>query len=216
MARQTLHNLFREYPKGVVGLAPFTDRATPYMTTTDHKVVRFLVNYGTEPGKVRGEGSALNVGLEAALKLIEDSPEVKTIIVLSDGGNDEPTQLWEALHGVKSKGVRIIACGLGGDELARIPNRDPKTGEIIGYHRLGNRYALTGLQEGPLRVLGDETGGDYIRIITGSELVQAVSRGSYETSIVGETGERSLVKIPLTAMLVALLVWVVDKRFFQR
>lgn len=216
MARRCLFNLYESY-RGSVGFVLFTNQASSYMVTTDHKVLRFLTTHATDLNKVKGEGSHPDRGLGAALGLVRNSPqEIKTVVFLSDGGNNDLIGLMETIPLLVENGIRVISVGLGGDEPVKIPNRDPETGEIIGYHRLGGAYALTRLDKKPLVTLAEATGGDYVRIVEGDELAQVVSEDNYATDIMVETGEESLVKYPLTAMLVILLVWVVDKRFFPR
>lgn len=217
MARRCLLSLYEVCPKGSMGFVLFTNQASSYMVTTDHEVLRFLTTHATSLGKVRGEGSTLSAGLGAALGLIKDTPEkVRTIVILSDGGNDDPAEVWELTRLLIEANIRVIGVGLGGDKPVKIPARDPETDEIVGFHRVKDIYALTKLDRRPLAALAEATGGDYVQIVKGDELARVVSEGDYATDVVLETGEESLVKIPLAAMLVTLLVWVVDKRFFQR
>lgn len=218
MARRCVSRLYEAYPKGAVGLVLFTNWATSYDVTTDLKGNQFMVRYGTDPRRVRGAGSDLKAGVEEALELIESSAyTVKTIILLSDGGDTNPAELWGIVSLLKEARVRVISVGLGGDKLVRIPNRDPETGEIIGYRRFGGDYALTKLNKVPLVALAEATGGEYLRPWKGGEqLVQTVRRGGYATDVLlGEEEETNFTRWPLAFFLLVLASWMIDKRFFQ-
>jgi len=216
MARRCLFNLYDACSKGSAGIVLFTNQTSSYMATTDHKVLRFIITHVTDLNEVRGEGSHPDRGLGVALRLIKNSPqEIRTIVFLSDGGNDDLIGLMETIPLLVENNVRVISAGLGGDAPVKIPNRDPETGEIIGFHRRLGAYALTKLNKKALTTLAEATNGDYVRIVEGDELAQVVSEGDYATDVITETGEESLVRYPLTAMLIFLLVWVVDKRFLQ-
>lgn len=218
MARRCLLRLYEAYPRGTVGVVLFTDKVVSFEATTDREVARFLIRYATDLDKVRGEGSDLALALEEALQVIEDaspSQEIKTIIVLTDGGESDSVALWGINRLLSNANTRVIAAGLGGDELVPIPNRDPKTSEIVSYHFSNDRQALTSLNERPLTAISGR--GEYVRIREEKDLVNRIRTGRYATdTIFSESDEEtSLVQFPLGALLVVLVAWLVDKRFLQ-
>lgn len=218
MARSALYSLLSTFPKGRVGLVLFTNVVTSYEPSTDHSGMRFVLQYAAVPHYARGAGSDIAAGLEEAQLLVEEfAPDIKTIVLLTDGGDAVPS----ALHGVTARlvgeQIRVITVGLGGDEPVPIPNRDPKTGEIVSYHQLSGQKALTQLNELPLLAIARATGGDYVRLEEVGDLAETIVHNSskYTTTRSRETEGVSLARWCLIPVLLVVALWCIDKRFFR-
>lgn len=216
LATNNLFSLLAAYPDGYFGVVPFAGAATGYGMTNEQQALRFLVNHFCLSKNVRSAGSDLAVGLEEALVMIKDSREaIGTVILLSDGGDF--STIGQGLSKIAEKynqaKIRILAGGLGGRRPVPIPVRDPKTGELVGYHADGGVPSETRLNEAPLKYLAEETGGVYQQIESGEELVEIVRSHGWDSRLIERESRESLVWLPLSALLLVLLIYLVDKRF---
>jgi len=226
MARRCLFRLHEAFPKSVVGLVLFTNTTVSFEPTSDYGVTRFLLEYASIPQYASGSGSDVAAGLTAAVELIKEAratsgQSIKTIVLLSDGGDTIPADFREVYPRLRGMGIRVISVGLGGDEPVPIPNRDTETGEIIGYHYVAGHMATTKISEIPLITIAEATGGTYVRIWAEEDrLAEAVRLGNYVTDIGGTALGGEVEKAPITRWVLALFllvfaVWCVDKRFSQ-
>lgn len=221
LVSQSFSNLLKAY-RGSFGVIYFTDSPQSYGPSKEREDLLSLVDTVCQPSFARGAGSDLAAGLQAALQMIkdsEDSPEpIKAIILLSDGG--DPLSLAKRLQlasALREAGVVVFAGGIGGDQEVKIPVRDPRTGEITGYYRYGGELGLTRLDEEDLRYLASATGGIYRKIEKGDELIELVRPLSQETQSAAEVTKVnvSVVWLPLSALLLIFLIFLIEKRFIR-
>jgi len=181
MARQCIFHLLEAYPEGMAGLVLFTDKPLSFGLTSDREVTRFLLQYAAVPSRTPRGGTDLAAGIEAALELVKKSPyskEIRTIVLLTDGGDATPASFRNVCSQLEGVGIRVVAVGLGGDTGVPIPVRDTETGNITAYYLVDGRQAETSLNEVPLLALAKATDGDYVRVWGKEErLVEAVRRG---------------------------------------
>ncbi len=119
------------------------------------------------------KGTSLGSAVRTALQAFESSAsESRALILITDGENHDGDVL-EAAALAAEKGVRIFPIGIGREEGAPIP----KTGG--GFRRDGQgEIILSRLDEPTLQRLALETGGRYVRSVTGDmDLEQIYQQG---------------------------------------
>lgn len=213
VATEAALQLLNTYPDGYFGLVLFTDEAQAFCVTGDHEALRFLLQYQATPYKARGAGSNITVGLEAAAELVVDaSTPVEIVIIISDGASGKEKDLAGAVRQLKQLGVKVVAGGVGGVLPARISVRG-ESGEFIGYHTRKGIFALTMRDESKLRFISEQTRGAYQLVKKGDDLIGVIRLHEWDSQQVMQEGEESLVRYPLLALLVTILVFLLDKRF---
>jgi Ca-activated chloride channel homolog len=169
--KEALMRLLHHLPSETrVGLVTFAGTSFQQADLTgDVAALRFILEHWVKVESVPVGGSALSHALETALGAFEGNDRRKWLLFLSDGGDWEDG-LVPVTQKAQQQGVTIIGLGLGGMVPARIPryNRD---GVFEGYERQGDETLTTALNERTLRYMAQTTGGQYLRIHSGKELV---------------------------------------------
>ncbi len=108
-------------------------------------------------------GTDLGGAIIKSLQAFKDKDNTSKVILIITDGEDHGEKLKMASQKAKKMGVKIFAIGIGGDIGAPIPKRGDsgfktdKQGEV----------ALTKLDENALQNVALETGGAYVRSVTG-------------------------------------------------
>ena len=120
----------------------------------------FLASMDTNMIPVKG--TSIGSAIDTAVKAFEaSSADGKALILITDG-EDHDGQAMSAARAAKDAGVRIFPIGIGREEGAPIPKagggfRRDRSGEII----------VSRLDEPTLQRIALETGGRYVRSVTG-------------------------------------------------
>lgn len=147
-----------------IGLVVFAGTAFVQLPLTlDYAAARlFLAAVDTD--LISNQGTALGTAIRTAVKAFNSEDKSSRVIVLITDGEDQTQTGLEAARWAQSQGVRIYTIGIGGDLGAPIPNRKAAggfkkdaRGEVI----------LTKLDEVTLQKIALETGGTYVRSVTG-------------------------------------------------
>ncbi len=146
-------------PKDNVGIVVFNNGATTasYLTPLKEKALDKLASIKAQNG-----ATAIGDGLALAVDMITSIPnKKKVIILLSDGVNNAGMiNPEEAIKYAKENNIQVYTVGMGSEG---------KT--IIGYDWFGNpQYAE--LDEGMLKKIASETGGEYYRAVDEDTLNQ--------------------------------------------
>lgn len=132
------------------------------------------------------KGTALGEAIRTSLGAFEGAAQPSRAIVLITDGEDHGGDALKAAQEAKVAGVRIFTIGIGRDEGAPIPAagggfRRDRSGEIV----------LSKLDESTLQKIALETGGSYVRSVTGDvDLEQIYSQGIKATLEDQELGSR--------------------------
>ena len=119
------------------------------------------------------KGTDLSEAIRVSVRAFEGSGSSSQAIILITDGEDHSGQALQAAQEAKVAGVRIFTIGIGRDEGAPIPGpgggfRRDRRGEIV----------LSRLDETTLQKIALETGGRYVRSVTGDvDLEQIYSQG---------------------------------------
>ncbi len=132
------------------------------------------------------KGTDLGEAIRASLRAFEGASHPSRAIILITDGEDHNGQALAAAAEAKTQGVRIFTIGIGRDEGAPIPAaaggfRRDRRGEIV----------LSRLDETTLQKIALETGGSYVRSVTGDvDLEQIYSQGIKATLEDRELGSK--------------------------
>jgi Ca-activated chloride channel family protein len=152
-------------PHDRIGLAVFAGESfTQCPLTSDHRVVKDFLT--TLECGILEDGTAIGMGLAAAVNRLTDSKaESKVIILLTDGVNNAGyINPMTAAEIAKEYAVKVYTVGVGtrGDALAPMRRRDD------GRYIFG--MARVELDENLLRQIAQSTGGQYFRATSAESL----------------------------------------------
>ncbi len=150
-----------------IGLAVFAGESyTQCPLTHDHQV---LIEYlrSLECGTLE-DGTAIGMGLAAAVNRLKDSQaKSKVVVLLTDGVNNAGYIRPATAAGLaKEFGIRVYTIGVGSYGQALSPVRRRASGEYM--------FGITNVEidEELLRSIADQTGGKYYRAISAEALQQ--------------------------------------------
>ncbi len=132
------------------------------------------------------KGTDLAQAIEASLSAFDGGSNSSQAVILITDGEDHSGRALAAAVKAKTSGARIFTIGIGRDEGAPIPDarggfRRDRRGEIV----------LSRLDEPTLQKIALETGGRYVRSVTGDvDLDQIYSRGIKATLEDQELGSK--------------------------
>ncbi len=168
-AKREISDLLERLDGDRVALVPFA--GIPFVEcplTLDYGAIRMFLDQ-LAPDLIPVPGTALAAAIDSATNLLKDSPrESKAIILITDGEDHEGKPL-EAAKRAAEEGVRIYAIGIGKNESAPIPEekggfKTDRRGEMI----------TTALDETILQKIALETGGAYVRSVSGEMDLEAI------------------------------------------
>jgi Ca-activated chloride channel family protein len=169
-----------------VGLVAFAGTAfLQCPLTLDYSAVSLFLD-GLEPDLIPVKGTAIAEALEVALGAFDPERRSSRAIILITDGEDHEGEVLEVAARAAEQGVRIFPIGVGRVEGSPIPRegrgfRRDASGEII----------LSRLDETTLQRVALETGGRYVRSVTGDmDLEQIYSQGIKATLEDTELGSR--------------------------
>ena len=160
-AKQQIKDMVDEMAGDRVGLVVFAGSAKRSVPLTRHYHDFKKILDGVGPHTVARGGSRLGVAIqEAADGFIAKTNNHKTIILFTDGEDQEsrPLELARQLHA--EEGMRIFTVGLGDtDQGARIPHTGPGDEQFLKHD---GQQVWSKLNGQVLRALATETDGAYI------------------------------------------------------
>jgi len=141
--------------------------------TRDIDSLSFYLDWIRESPEVRF-GTDLGAALATARELVskDDRSTTKLFLVISDGA-DQGTQLAKELAAVRGERTRVYAIGIGADREAVVPVVNENGLETLLEDDQG-RPLVAGFDESTLRDLASQTGGRYVRSVTGADLSLAL------------------------------------------
>lgn len=150
-----------------IGLAVFAGESyTQCPLTNDHDVLKEYLS-GLECGAVE-DGTAIGMGLAAAVNRLQDSDaKSKVVVLLTDGVNNAGYIRPATASGIaKEFGIKVYTIGVGSYGQALSPVRRRITGEYM--------FGITNVEidEDLLKSIAKETGGKYYRAASAEALKQ--------------------------------------------
>ncbi len=185
-AKREITDLLRLLEGDRIGLVAFAGTAfIECPLTLDYGAAEiFLETIDTDLIPVKG--TALGAAIRTSLEAFEGGSHPSRAVILITDGEDHSGEALEAAREARTAGVRIFTIGIGRDEGAPIPApgggfRRDRSGEIV----------LSRLDEPTLQKIALDTGGKYVRSVTGDvDLEQIYSQGIKATLEDQELGSK--------------------------
>jgi Ca-activated chloride channel homolog len=213
-AKLAINDLFKGLAGNELGMILFAGTAFVQfpLTLDTTSATTFLSSVSTDA--ITHQGTNINAALELAIDSFSELTSSQHIIILvTDGENHEEDPLPTVALAVE-QGIIIHTIGYGGTEGAPIPIRDTN-GLEIGYQmdQAGN-LVLSKLDETPLRVIAERTGGTYQLATSGgleiSNLIDTISQadaGNLGVRTESRGIERFGIFVALALAALALDIW---------
>ncbi|MEX1183534.1 MAG: VWA domain-containing protein [Gemmatimonadota bacterium] len=167
-ARLFGRRLLRELAGDRFGLVVFAGRAYVLSPLTVDQSALALYLDALDPEMVSQGGSSLAAAIAQATDLVRGAEEGggdRAVVLMSDGeALEEADAVRAAADRAARANVRFITVGFGTPGGARIPDVDPRTGEMVGFKR--DEYGeivMSRLDDELLRTVAQRTGGSYVR-----------------------------------------------------
>ncbi len=185
-AKREITDLLRLLEGDRIGLVAFAGTAfIECPLTLDYGAAEiFLETIDTDLIPVKG--TSLGDAIRTSLEAFEGGSHPSRAVILITDGEDHSGEALEAAAAAKLAGVRIFTIGIGRDEGAPIPApgggfRRDRSGEIV----------LSRLDEPTLQKIALDTGGKYVRSVTGDvDLEQIYAQGIKATLEDQELGSK--------------------------
>jgi Ca-activated chloride channel family protein len=149
-----------------VGLVVFSGEALVQVPLTFDVQADSMVLQGDDTDAVDRGGTDIGEGIRAALDVFpKDNPDKRgrALLLITDGElTDGASNLDQACEDAKSKGVPIVAVGIGTPEGKPIPDGVSFWGEPTFKKDSGGNVHVSRLDEKRLQKIADSTGGVYV------------------------------------------------------
>ena len=185
-AKREITDLLRLMEGDRIGLVAFAGTAfVECPLTLDYGAAEIFLD-AIDTDLIPVKGTSLAQAIRKSLQAFEGASHPSRAIILITDGEDHEGQAVEAAEEAKLAGVRIFTIGIGRDEGAPIPAvgggfRRDRRGDIV----------LSRLDETALQKIALDTGGRYVRSVTGDvDLEQIYLQGIKATLEDQELGSR--------------------------
>ena len=131
--------------------------------TLDYSAVRIFLN-AIDTDLIPVQGTALGDALRKSVKAFRTEEKKSKAIILITDGEDQTGQALQAAKEAREAGVKVFTIGIGKEIGAPLPNPG-KTGGFLKNEE--GQVILTKLDETTLQKISLETGGSYVRSVTG-------------------------------------------------
>jgi Ca-activated chloride channel family protein len=163
-AKRKVYDLCRMLEGDRIGLIAFAGTSfVQCPLTLDYGAFKLFLDY-LEPDLIPVPGTSIGQAIRAAINSFSRRERTsKALIIITDGEDLEGNAL-EAAQEAKKEGIRIFTIGVGQDGGAPIPMKDGSGGFKKDG---GGEMVLSRLDEAALQKIALETGGSYVRSVTG-------------------------------------------------
>lgn len=180
-AKRKVYDLCRMLEGDRIGLIAFAGTSfVQCPLTLDYGAFKIFLEY-LEPDLIPVPGTAIGQAIRTAINSFSRRERTsKALIIITDGEDHEGTAL-EAAQEAKKEGVKIFTIGVGQEGGAPIPMKDGSGGFKKDER---GEMVLSKLDEATLQKIALETGGSYVRSVTGdldlNKIYQQDIKGSIE------------------------------------
>lgn len=166
----------KEYPESDIGIVTFSGKAhiETELTRDKEKLIETLKNININ----KIGGTAIGEALITSSVLLSKAKNNKTIILITDGRNNEGIEVNKTYSFLKEKKIKVISIGLGNkiNESIQIPE------ELEGLNATVARFPS--LDEDTLIELANETNGNYYKISGLAEFKDAIKTGMHQKDLI--------------------------------
>ncbi len=179
-----IKRLIEQSKKDRIGILSFSGSAELDMPLTSDHISLLNTLETREAGSAKVQGTAIADALSLGLEAFDDQGGKQQTVLLVTDGEDHESGLTKVLNEYKSKGIKIMAIGVGSPEGAKLS--DPKSGRPIMDD---GEVVVSKYDPKLLREIADKTGGymgelDGIRSakIEADNVLSSADRKLYDTS----------------------------------
>jgi Ca-activated chloride channel family protein len=178
-AKREIYDLCSMLEGDRIGLIVFAGSAfTQCPLTLDYGAFRMFLDY-VSPELVPSPGTALGPAIRKAVESFARHERKSKALILITDGEDHGSGPLEAAKEAKREGVKIFTIGIGKPEGAPIPIGD---GGGFLKDKQGN-VVLSRLDEKTLQKIALETGGSYVRSVTGDMDLEKIYRSQIQGAL---------------------------------
>ncbi|MBI2090485.1 MAG: VWA domain-containing protein [Deltaproteobacteria bacterium] len=150
-----------------------------YLTEDPNNILYYLdyLRSDTAPSYGTNIGRALKNGLTVITKELEVRPQAaryRRVFVLVSDGEDHGKELESALRDIKRSGIKVHTIGIGSKEGAPIPIAK-ENGAVLYLEDEQGVKIMSRFDEGTLRQVAEESGGNAYRTFTGHDLERIIA-----------------------------------------
>lgn len=167
MARTILRDeIIPSLDRNQLGVVSYAGQATPVVYLTGElDTVTWLASHELKISSAPGQGSDMGGAFDLAFKYFDhdsDPTRRKMIVLLSDGGTDDDSNLEEIVKGCRERNITLIVVGLGTPHAALIPveelGEEDRRLAMDQFYKIEGKPALTSLDVGTLSQLTQAVG----------------------------------------------------------
>lgn len=163
-AKREVYDLIQMMEGDRVGLIAFSGTSfVQCPLTLDYGACKMFLDY-IEPDLIPLPGTALADAIRTAIRSFNTKERKSRVLILITDGEDHEGAPLEAAREAKDEGIKIFTIGVGQEGGAPIPLGDGSGG--FKKDRRGDMI-ITRLDEATLQKIALETGGSYVRSVTG-------------------------------------------------
>ena len=180
-AKRKVYDLCQMLQGDRIGLIAFAGTSfVQCPLTLDYGAFKIFLDY-LNPDLIPVPGTAIGDAIRTAIKGFNSRERTSKALILITDGEDHESKPLEAAQEAKKEGIRIFTIGIGQEGGAPIPLQDGSGG--FKKDERGD-LVLSKLDETTLQKIALETGGSYVRSVTGdmdlNKIYKEDIRGSIE------------------------------------
>ena len=179
-AKRKVYDLCQMLEGDRIGLIAFAGTSfVQCPLTLDYGAFKIFLDY-LNPDLIPVPGTAIGDAIRTAVKSFNSRERTAKALIIITDGEDHESKPFEAAQEAKKEGVRIFTIGVGQEGGAPIPLQDGSGG--FKKDERGD-LVLSKLDETTLEKIALETGGSYVRSVTGDMDLNKIYKDDIRGSI---------------------------------
>jgi len=179
-AKRKVYDLCQMLEGDRIGLIAFAGTSfVQCPLTLDYGAFKIFLDY-LNPDLIPVPGTAIGDAIRTAVKSFNSRERTAKALIIITDGEDHESKPFEAAQEAKKEGVRIFTIGVGQEGGAPIPLQDGSGG--FKKDERGD-LVLSKLDESTLQKIALETGGSYVRSVTGDMDLNKIYKDDIRGSI---------------------------------
>ena len=179
-AKRKVHDLCGMLEGDRIGLIAFAGTSfVQCPLTLDYGAFNMFLEYLT-PDLIPVPGTAIGDAIRKAVESFSRQERKSKALILITDGEDHDSNPLDVVKEAKKEGVKIFTIGIGSDSNTPIPLGEGSGGFL--KDKTGN-VVMSRLDETILQKIALETGGSYVRSVTGDMDLEKIYRGEIKASM---------------------------------
>ncbi|MEI6127409.1 MAG: VWA domain-containing protein [Pseudomonadota bacterium] len=179
-AKRKVHDLCGMLEGDRIGLIAFAGTSfVQCPLTLDYGAFTMFLDYLT-PDLIPVPGTAIGGSIRKAIESFSRQERKSKALILITDGEDHDSAPLDAAREAKKEGVRIFTIGIGSESGTPIPLGDGSGGFLKDT---SGGVVMSKLDEAMLQKIALETGGSYVRSVTGDMDLEKIYKGEIKASM---------------------------------